>query len=146
MILLIDNYDSFTHNLYQYLREITGDEVRVVRNDAVTLADVREMAPERIIISPGPGRPEDAGISVEVIRELAGSVPILGVCLGHQAIAAAFGGNIVQAEQIVHGKVEEIELDGRGLFRSVDSPSPFTRYHSLAVEEASLPGELEISA
>jgi anthranilate synthase/phosphoribosyltransferase len=146
MILLIDNYDSFTHNLYQYLREITGDEVRVVRNDAVSIADVREMAPERIIISPGPGRPEDAGISVEVIRELAASVPILGVCLGHQAIAAAFGGRVVQARRIVHGKVEEIELDGRGLFRSVDSPSPFTRYHSLAVEEASLPAELEITA
>jgi anthranilate synthase/phosphoribosyltransferase len=146
MILLIDNYDSFTHNLYQYLREITGDEVRVVRNDAVTVADVREMAPERIIISPGPGRPEDAGVSVEVVREFGGSVPILGVCLGHQAIGAAFGARIVQARRIVHGKVEEMELDGRGLFRSVDSPSPFTRYHSLAVEEASLPAELEITA
>ena len=146
MILLIDNYDSFTHNLYQYLREITGEEVRVVRNDALTVEDVRRMAPDRIIISPGPGRPEDAGISVEVVREFAGRTPILGVCLGHQAIGAAFGANIIAARRIVHGKVEEMELDGRGLFRSVDSPSAFTRYHSLAVEETSLPPELEITA
>ena len=146
MILLIDNYDSFTHNLYQYLREITGDEVRVVRNDALTTAEVRALEPDGVIISPGPGRPEDAGISVAVVRELAGTVPILGVCLGHQAVAAAFGAEIVPARRIVHGKVEEMELDGRGLFRSVDSPSPFTRYHSLAVEEASLPGELEVTA
>jgi anthranilate synthase/phosphoribosyltransferase len=146
MILLIDNYDSFTHNLYQHLREITGEEVRVVRNDAVTVAEVKKMDPARIIISPGPGRPEEAGISVEVVRELAGAVPILGVCLGHQAIGAAFGARIVQAKRIVHGKVEDMALDGRGLFRSVDSPSPFTRYHSLAVEESSLPEELEITA
>jgi anthranilate synthase/phosphoribosyltransferase len=146
MILLIDNYDSFTHNLYQYLREITGEEVRVVRNDTLSVEEIRTLAPQRIIISPGPGRPEDAGISVDVVRELAGRIPILGVCLGHQAIGAAFGASIVQARRIVHGKVEDMELDGRGLFRSVDSPSPFTRYHSLAVEEASLPAELEITA
>ncbi len=146
MILLIDNYDSFTHNLYQYLREITGDEVRVVRNDAITVEEVRAMAPGHIVISPGPGRPEDAGISVELVKELAGRVPILGVCLGHQAIAAAFGARVVSAKRVVHGKVEAMQLDGRGLFRSIDSPSPFTRYHSLAVEEDSLPAELEITA
>jgi anthranilate synthase/phosphoribosyltransferase len=146
MILLIDNYDSFTHNLFQYLREITGEEVRVARNDTLTVSEVRALAPDRIIISPGPGRPEDAGISVELVREFAASVPILGVCLGHQAIAAAFGAHIVGAKRIVHGKVEEMQLDGRGLFRSVDSPQAFTRYHSLAVEESSLPGELEITA
>ncbi|MFP4206326.1 MAG: bifunctional anthranilate synthase component II/anthranilate phosphoribosyltransferase [Spirochaetaceae bacterium] len=146
MILLIDNYDSFTHNLYQYLREITSEEVRVLRNDAVTVEEVRDMQPDHIIISPGPGRPEEAGVSVPVVRELAGSVPILGVCLGHQAVAAAFDAKVVSARRIVHGKVEEMSLDGRGLFRSIDSPAGFTRYHSLAVEEESLPPELEITA
>lgn len=146
MILLLDNYDSFTHNLFQYLTEITPEPVRVVRNDQMTLSQVRRLAPSSIVISPGPGRPEEAGISEELISSFAGEVPILGVCLGHQAIAHAFGAEIVQAKRIVHGKAEAIELDGRGLFRSVASPATFTRYHSLAVAEESLPEEFEITA
>ncbi len=146
MILLIDNYDSFTHNLYQYLREITEEEVRVVRNDAVDIDGVAALAPSRIIISPGPGRPEDAGVSVEAIRRFAGSVPILGVCLGHQAIGYAYGAEIVGAKEIVHGKTQKMDLDGRGLFRSIDTPALFTRYHSLVIDEGSLPEELEITA
>ncbi len=146
MIVLIDNYDSFTHNLYQYLRELTSEEVYVVRNDRITVDGLRRLAPSRIVISPGPGRPEDAGVSVEAIRALAGEVPILGVCLGHQAIGQAFGARIVAAKRIVHGKAEQIATDGRGLFRSIPSPSPFTRYHSLAVDEESLPDCLEVSA
>jgi len=146
MILLIDNYDSFTHNLYQYLRELTTDEVRVVRNDAITTDDIRELGPERIIISPGPGRPEEAGISVAVVREFAETTPILGVCLGHQAIGYAFGGKIIGAKRIVHGKVEDIDFDGRGLFRSIDTPAAFTRYHSLVIDPESVPDELEVTA
>ena len=146
MILLIDNYDSFTHNLYQYMQELTPEEIRVVRNDAISPEEVANAGPTRIIISPGPGRPEDAGVSVELIRRFAGQIPILGVCLGHQAIGAAFGAEIVQAKRIVHGKAEEIDLDGHGLFRSIGSPASFTRYHSLAVEESSVPDELEITA
>jgi len=146
MILVIDNYDSFTHNLYQYLSELTSEEVRVVRNDRITLEDIDGLAPSRIVISPGPGRPEDAGISVEVIRRFAKRTPILGVCLGHQAIGAAFGGEIVAAREIVHGKTSKITVDGRGLFRSINSPSEFARYHSLAIAEESLPEVLEITA
>ncbi len=146
MILLIDNYDSFTHNLFQYLSQLTSEEVRVVRNDAISLEDVRAMNPSRIVISPGPGRPADAGISVEVIRRFSEEVPILGVCLGHQAIGEAFGGDIVSARQIVHGKTDRITVDGKGLFRSIDSPTEFVRYHSLAVSEETLPAELEITA
>ena len=146
MIVLIDNYDSFTHNLYQYLAELTGEEVRVVRNDRITVEGLRRLAPSRIVVSPGPGRPQDAGVSVEAIRAFAPEVPILGVCLGHQAIAEAFGAKIVAAKRIVHGKVDQITTDGRGLFRSIASPAPFTRYHSLAVDETSLPDCLEVSA
>ncbi len=146
MILIIDNYDSFTHNLFQYVSELTTEEVKVVRNDAIDLDEIRRTLPSRIILSPGPGRPEDAGVCLEVVRELAGSVPILGVCLGHQVVAQAFGGTIVQAGRIVHGKAEAISLDGKGVFRGLGPSATFTRYHSLAVEEASLPPELEISA
>lgn len=146
MILLLDNYDSFTHNLYQYIKELTDEAVRVIRNDRITVEEIKAMRPERVIISPGPGRPEDAGVSVETIRELGESTPILGVCLGHQAVGYAFGGSIVGAKRIVHGKVENITLDGRGLFRSIASPAPFTRYHSLVIEPSSVPGELEVTA
>ena len=146
MILLIDNYDSFTYNIYQYLREITDEEVRVLRNDAATVADIRTMAPRCIIISPGPGRPEDAGVSVDCIREFGPTIPILGVCLGHQAIGYAFGAKIVGAKRIVHGKVEAIAHDGRGIFRSVETPARFTRYHSLVVAPDTLPEELEATA
>ncbi|THB63909.1 MAG: bifunctional anthranilate synthase component II/anthranilate phosphoribosyltransferase [Spirochaetaceae bacterium] len=146
MILLLDNYDSFTHNLYQYLSEITDEEIRVVRNDAITMDRIEELNPARIVISPGPGRPEEAGISVDIIRQWAGRVPILGVCLGHQAIGYAYGAEIVQARHIVHGKAEPIKLDGRGLFRSIGSPAVFTRYHSLAIRPDSLPDCLEVTA
>ncbi|TVR28964.1 MAG: bifunctional anthranilate synthase component II/anthranilate phosphoribosyltransferase [Spirochaetaceae bacterium] len=146
MILLLDNYDSFTHNLYQYMSEITTEPIEVIRNDAVTLDQVGAMKPQRIVISPGPGRPEEAGISVALIKRFAGKIPILGVCLGHQAIGYAYGASIVQARNIVHGKVEPMQLDGRGLFRSIDSPALFTRYHSLVIDEQTLPAELEITA
>lgn len=146
MYLLIDNYDSFTYNLYQYLSELTKKGVMVARNDRITLAEIRSLDPDGIIISPGPGRPEEAGVTIEVIRELGGKIPILGVCLGHQAIGYAFGAKIVQAGRIVHGKTENIKLDGRGLFRSLPSSGVFTRYHSLVIDPASLPPELEITA
>lgn len=146
MILLLDNYDSFTHNLYQYLRELTDEDVVVIRNDQKTVAELEALEPSRLIISPGPGRPEDAGVSVEAIGHFAGKLPILGVCLGHQAIAHAFGGQVVQAKRIVHGKAENITNDGKGLFRSIGSPAQFTRYHSLAVAEDSIPHGFEISA
>jgi len=146
MILLIDNYDSFTHNLYQYLSELTSEEVRVVRNDRISVEEIARLAPSRIIISPGPGGPGDAGVSLQVVRQFMGKVPILGVCLGHQVIGEALGGRIVQAQRIVHGKAEGIKLDGRGLFRSIDSPANFTRYHSLVIDPPSLPAELEVTA
>ena len=146
MIVLIDNYDSFTHNLFQYLSELTSEEIRVVRNDRITLPALRDLHPSRIVISPGPGRPEDAGISVQAITEFAGTTPILGVCLGHQAIGYAFGARIVQAARIVHGKAEPIATDGRGLFRSIPSPSVFTRYHSLAIDKATVPEGFEVTA
>lgn len=146
MILVVDNYDSFTHNLYQYLSELSSEEVRVIRNDGITVDEIEAMAPSRIVISPGPGRPEGAGISMDVVKRFAATTPILGVCLGHQAIGAAFGGEIVAAREIVHGKTSKITVDGRGLFRSINSPSEFARYHSLAIAEESLPAELEITA
>ncbi|MBN2441162.1 MAG: bifunctional anthranilate synthase component II/anthranilate phosphoribosyltransferase [Spirochaetales bacterium] len=147
MYIIIDNYDSFTYNLYQYLCEITDKEVKVFRNDAITdVKQIADLKPEAIIISPGPGRPEDAGISVETIKYFKGKIPILGVCLGHQAIGYAFGAEIIQAKRIVHGKVEEITLDGKGLFRNIASPSRFTRYHSLAVSKDSVPDSMEITA
>jgi len=144
--VIIDNYDSFTHNLYQYLCELTEEKVEVFRNDRITVDEIEAMAPTGIVISPGPGRPEDAGISVACIQRFAGAVPILGVCLGHQAIGHAFGARIVSARRIVHGKTEEMSLDGRGLFRGLPRAARFTRYHSLVIERESLPEELEVTA
>jgi anthranilate synthase/phosphoribosyltransferase len=146
MILIIDNYDSFTWNLYQYLCELTSEEVRVVRNDRISLEEVEELKPSRLVLSPGPGRPEEAGITLEAVRRFAGRIPILGVCLGHQAIGQAFGARIVQARRIVHGKTEQINLDGRGLFRGIPLPATVTRYHSLVVDPESVPEELEVTA
>lgn len=145
MILLIDNYDSFTYNLYQYLTEL-GADVLVRRNDAVTVADAAALSPDGIVISPGPCTPREAGVSVPLIRELAGSVPILGVCLGHQAIAEAFGGRVVRAPRLMHGKTSLIYHDGQGIFSGLPCPFIATRYHSLIAEEASLPETLEVSA
>ena len=145
MLLLIDNYDSFTYNLYQYLGEL-GAEVEVVRNDQVTLDDIAAMAPEHIIISPGPGNPDEAGISKDVIRRFAGKVPIFGVCLGHQCIGEVFGGIVEGAGEILHGKVSQITHDGRGVFAGIASPISATRYHSLAIRPDSVPDVLEVSA
>lgn len=146
MILIIDNYDSFTYNVYQMVSRLSNEEVRVVRNDAISIQDIEQLAPSRIILSPGPGRPEDAGITVEVIRHFAGKIPLLGICLGHQAIGYAFGAAIVQAKRICHGEAQEITLDGRGLFRTIGTKGTFTRYHSLVIDEKTLPAELEITA
>jgi anthranilate synthase/aminodeoxychorismate synthase-like glutamine amidotransferase len=145
MVFVLDNYDSFTYNLVQYLGEL-GAEVIVRRNDQVTVADVAAMRPEHIVISPGPCTPAEAGISVELVRQLAGKVPILGVCLGHQAIGAAFGGKIVRAPKLMHGKTSEVIHDNKTIFQGLPLPLTATRYHSLIVEEQSLPNELEISA
>jgi anthranilate synthase component 2 len=145
MLLLIDNYDSFTYNLYQYLGEL-GAEVEVVRNDQVTLEDIEAVAPERIIISPGPGNPDEAGISKDVIRRFAGKVPIFGVCLGHQCIGEVFGGIVEGAGEILHGKVSQITHDGKGVFVGLPSPIAATRYHSLAIRPDSVPDVLEVSA
>jgi len=145
MLLLIDNYDSFTYNLYQYLGEL-GASVEVVRNDQVTLEDIEEMAPERIIISPGPGNPSEAGISKDVIRRFAGKTPIFGVCLGHQCIGEVFGGIVEGAGEILHGKVSHVTHDGRGVFAGIASPIEATRYHSLAIRPDSMPNVLEVSA
>lgn len=145
MILLIDNYDSFTYNLYQYLCEL-GAEVVVRRNDAITVDEVRRMAPGRIVISPGPCTPKDAGISIELITELAGEFPILGVCLGHQAIGAAFGGDVVRASRVMHGKTSKISHNGKGILAGIPSPFTATRYHSLIVEDVDLPEDLEVTA
>jgi anthranilate synthase/aminodeoxychorismate synthase-like glutamine amidotransferase len=145
MILLIDNYDSFTFNLYQYLAEL-GAEVVVKRNDKITLDEVAELAPERIVISPGPCTPNEAGISVELIRRFAGEVPILGVCLGHQSLAVAFGGDVVNAPSLMHGKISSVSHDGRGIFRGLPSPFVATRYHSLVVDQETLPDCLEVTA
>ena len=145
MLLMIDNYDSFTYNIVQYLGEL-GEDVRTVRNDEITLAEIERMAPERICISPGPKAPQDAGISLDILREFKGKLPILGVCLGHQAIGEAFGGKVIRAKQVMHGKTSLIAHTGEGVFK--DLPSPFTviRYHSLAIERASLPDCLEVTA
>lgn len=145
MLLMIDNYDSFTYNLVQYLREL-GEEVRVIRNDKITLEEIETMAPERIVISPGPCTPNEAGISVPLIKEFAGKIPILGVCLGHQSIGQAFGGKVVRADRLMHGKTSPVEHDGRGLFAQLSQPFIATRYHSLLVERESLPECLEITA
>jgi anthranilate synthase/aminodeoxychorismate synthase-like glutamine amidotransferase len=145
MIFVLDNYDSFTYNLVQYLGEM-GAEVEVRRNDLVTVAEVEQMRPERILISPGPCTPREAGISIELIRRMAGRAPILGVCLGHQAIGEAFGGNVVRARTLMHGKTSEVAHDGKTIFQGVPSPMTATRYHSLIVAEEGLPSELEVSA
>ncbi len=145
MLLLIDNYDSFTFNLAQYLGEL-GADVHVHRNDAITLDQIAAWAPEKIVISPGPCTPAEAGISVPAIRRFAGTIPILGVCLGHQAIGQAFGGRIVRAQRVMHGKLSPVTHDGRGVFAGLPSPFSVTRYHSLAIERATCPPCLEISA
>jgi anthranilate synthase/aminodeoxychorismate synthase-like glutamine amidotransferase len=145
MILVIDNYDSFTYNLVQYLGEL-GAEVLVKRNDAVTVAEVRELGPNGVLISPGPGRPEDAGITLELIAQLATSTPIFGVCLGHQSIAQHFGASIVRAERLMHGRTSEIFHEGQGVFTNLPSPLTATRYHSLIVKRDTIPSELEITA
>ena len=145
MILVIDNYDSFTFNLVQYLGEM-GQELTVFRNDAITLDKIESLAPQKIVISPGPGRPENSGIIIQVIQEFSGKIPILGVCLGHQAIGAAFGGDVVSAPQIMHGKTSDIFHDGRTIFGGLPSPFRATRYHSLVVSPETFPDCLEISA
>ena len=146
MLLLIDNYDSFTYNLYQYLSELGVSEIEVVRNDQMTVAELEAMKPERVVVSPGPSRPENAGISVEAIKRFAGVVPVLGVCLGHQCLADAFGGRVVHAGEIMHGKTSLINHDGKGVFAGVPDPFEAVRYHSLAIEPDSLPKELEVTA
>ncbi len=145
VVFVHDNYDSFTYNLVQYLGEL-GAEVEVRRNDQVTVAEVEALRPERIVVSPGPCTPHEAGISIELIRHFAGTVPVLGVCLGHQALGAAFGGNVIRAKNLMHGKTSQVEHDGRTIFRGVPSPMTATRYHSLIVAEDGLPAELEVSA
>ena len=145
MLLLIDNYDSFTYNLYQFLSEL-GAEVEVVRNDAVTLDDVERMSPERIVISPGPCTPSEAGISTGVVQRFGGRIPLLGVCLGHQCIGAAYGAKVSSAGEIVHGKMSSIRHDGKGVFAGLPSPLEGIRYHSLAIEPDSTPDVLEITA
>jgi anthranilate synthase component 2 len=145
MLLMIDNYDSFTYNLVQYLGEL-GEDVKVYRNDEITLEGVAKLGPAQIVISPGPCTPNEAGVSVPLIKEFAGKIPILGVCLGHQSIGQAFGGKIVHAKQLMHGKTSAIHHDGRGVFRGLPDSYTATRYHSLVIERASLPACLEVSA
>jgi anthranilate synthase/aminodeoxychorismate synthase-like glutamine amidotransferase len=145
MIFVLDNYDSFTYNLVQYLGEL-GQEVVVRRNDQITVNEIEELHPQRIVISPGPCTPQDAGISINLICHFAGRVPLLGVCLGHQAIGEAFGGKVVRAGTLMHGKTSSIEHDGKTIFGGIPSPMTATRYHSLIVEEKDLPKDLEISA
>jgi len=149
VVFVLDNYDSFTYNLVQYIGEL-GAKVEVRRNDEVSIGEIEAMRPERIVVSPGPCAPQDAGISVDLIRHFAGrssrNVPLLGVCLGHQAIGAAFGGEVVRAKNLMHGKTSAVEHDGRTIFHGLDSPMTATRYHSLIVREDGLPGDLEVSA
>ncbi len=145
MLLMIDNYDSFTYNLVQYFQEM-GEEVRVLRNDAITVGEIRDLSPDRLVISPGPCDPSKAGVSVEAIKAFAGKVPVLGVCLGHQSVACAFGGRVVRAQRLMHGKTSMIHHDGRTIYEGIDDPFEATRYHSLIVERASLPGCFEVSA
>ncbi|MEG4290405.1 aminodeoxychorismate/anthranilate synthase component II [Microcoleus sp. C2C3] len=151
MIIVIDNYDSFTYNLVQYLGELGAElpvarEVQVYRNDQISLAEIRQLQPAAVVISPGPGRPEDAGISLELIKELGPTLPILGVCLGHQSIGQVFGGKIVSAPVLMHGKTSQVEHAGVGVFEGVESPMIATRYHSLVIEKQSCPEVLEITA
>jgi len=145
MLLMIDNYDSFTYNLVQYFGEL-GADVRVVRNDQITLEEIEKLAPEKIVISPGPCSPAEAGISVATIKHFAGKLPILGVCLGHQSIGAAFGGKIIRAKQLMHGKTSPIQHSNVGVFRGLPQPFTATRYHSLAIERESCPDCLEVTA
>jgi anthranilate synthase/aminodeoxychorismate synthase-like glutamine amidotransferase len=145
MLLVIDNYDSFTYNLVQYLGEL-GQEVRVVRNDEIPAAAIAGLAPSHVVISPGPCTPNEAGISLETIKMYAGKIPILGVCLGHQSIGQAFGGKIVRAARVMHGKTSQIHHDGKGVFSGLPNPFEATRYHSLLIERASVPDVLEVTA
>jgi len=145
MVFVLDNYDSFTYNLVQYLGEL-GAEVVVRRNDQVTVGEIETIQPKRILISPGPCTPQEAGISMDIFRHFTGKLPILGVCLGHQALGAAFGGKVIRAPYLMHGKTSQITHDGRTVFRDLQSPFTATRYHSLIVEEKNLPAELEVSA
>jgi anthranilate synthase/aminodeoxychorismate synthase-like glutamine amidotransferase len=145
MLLVIDNYDSFTYNLVQYLGEM-GQEVHVVRNDEIPAAEIAALGPSHIVISPGPCTPNEAGISLEVIKTYAGKIPILGVCLGHQAIGQAFGGKVVRAARVMHGKTSKITHDGKGLFTGLPNPFEATRYHSLLIERASVPDSLDVTA
>jgi anthranilate synthase/aminodeoxychorismate synthase-like glutamine amidotransferase len=145
MLLMIDNYDSFTYNLVQYLGEL-GEEIRVFRNDRITVREIEDMRPERIVISPGPCTPREAGISMEVIRHFGGRVPLLGVCLGHQSIGAAFGGEIIRAPRLMHGKTSTIHHDGRSIFEGLPNPFEATRYHSLLIRKESLPECLDVTA
>jgi anthranilate synthase/aminodeoxychorismate synthase-like glutamine amidotransferase len=145
MIVMIDNFDSFTYNLVQYLRQL-GSEVVVARNNALSVSEIEALAPRGIVISPGPGRPENAGVSMDVIRTFSGRTPLLGVCLGHQAIAASFGGRIVAARHLMHGKTSEVTADGRSVFKGIKQPFAAMRYHSLAVSRDQLPDCLEITA
>ncbi|MES1210007.1 MAG: aminodeoxychorismate/anthranilate synthase component II [Pseudomonadota bacterium] len=150
MLLVIDNYDSFTYNLVQYLSEIVqgggGQEVRVIRNDEIPAAEIAALAPSHIVISPGPCTPNEAGISLDVIRAYAGKIPILGVCLGHQSIGQAFGGQVVRAPRVMHGKTSQIFHDGKGVFHGLPNPFEATRYHSLVIEKTSVPPDLEVTA
>src|ERR1017187_453286 len=145
MVFVLDNYDSFTYNLVQYIGEL-GVEVTVRRNDQIKVEEIDDLHPDRIVISPGPCTPQDAGISIALIRYFAGKVPLLGVCLGHQAIGAAFGGNVIRAPHLMHGKTSLVQHDGKTIFGGLPSPMTATRYHSLIVEEKSLPADLEVSA
>jgi len=145
MLLVIDNYDSFTYNLVQYLGEL-GQDIRVYRNDKITLKEIESLKPEKIVISPGPCTPKEAGISVDLIKQFAGKIPILGVCLGHQSIGYALGGEIIHAKKLMHGKTSMINHDGKTIFKNLPNPFEATRYHSLVIERESIPDELEISA
>jgi len=145
MILLIDNYDSFTYNIYQYLLEL-GADVKVVRNDAITIEEAVALKPEKLLLSPGPGRPESAGIMLKAIETFAGKIPIFGVCLGHQSIGLFYGGKVVGAKRLMHGKISKVTADGKGVFAGINEPFDAMRYHSLAIERESLPSCLEITA
>jgi len=145
MILMIDNYDSFTYNLVQYVGEL-GEELQVYRNDKITLEEIERLAPDYLMISPGPCTPNEAGISMDVIRHFAGKIPIMGVCLGHQSIGQVFGGKVIRAEKLMHGKTSEVLHDGKTIFQGIPSPFTAARYHSLIVEEASMPSVLEVTA
>ena len=145
MLLMIDNYDSFTYNLVQYLGEL-GEDVRVVRNDALSVDDIRKLAPSRIVVSPGPGTPDQAGVTLHLIEQLGGKIPIFGVCLGHQSIGQVFGGKVIRAQRIMHGKTSMIHHTGQGVFAGLPNPFEATRYHSLVVEKSTLPQSLEVTA